>query len=280
MTASNFDFSKGSTLENKKVRESIVDGIFYPRTGEELRAKISRLADTSKVQPGNAAAVMIPHAGYNYTGALAADAFLSCSCRKISTAVIIAPVTRDAKDGIFLSSYDAFRTPLGEIPVATEYAGKLLGQKGRFMTDDFPFMEEHSIEVQLPFIQHFFPDASILPIHMGKQNAGTVKQLVKGLRTVFSTTDPVLFIVSGNISPYLQKDLAAEYAENFISLAKNADYTLFIENLMSKTLLPNSTGCFATLLGLYDSRPDIKILGTADSGGEKTVNYTAIALYH
>ena len=130
------------------MRTPIVDGIFYPADKEGLAAKVASLLDSAPAEQGKASAIVVPHAGYDYTGALAANGFKAAAGRDIRTVVLLAPVTRDAQDGLFLCDYSAFQTPLGAVPVDREKVKALLSHKGRFSVNNFPFLEEHSIEVR------------------------------------------------------------------------------------------------------------------------------------
>ena len=261
------------------MRTPIVDGIFYPAQKEKLSAQVAELLDKTQTASGKANAIVVPHAGYNYTGALAAEGFKSAAGRAIRTVVLLAPVTRDAQDGLFLCSYEAFQTPLGELPVDREKVTALLNHKGRFTINQFPFLEEHSIEVQLPFVQYLFPQAQIVPVHMGRQNPGTVKQLAKALKEVFKDEmESTLFVVSANSSPYLQRQLAQEYADAFLSLVTAGDCEAILKELQKRRPLPNGTGCASALLGMADRKPQVKVLGTSDSGGDKIVCYASLAV--
>ena len=267
---------------NYLMRKPIVDGIFYPAEKDKLEAAVKRLlADAPEPETGIAApeAVLVPHAGYSYTGKLAAMGFKSAAGRDIQTAVILAPVTRDAQDGIFLCDFDAFGTPMGDVQVDKEAAAALLNNKGRFAINSFPFLEEHSIEVQLPFIQYLWPEARIVPIHMGRQNPGTVKQLSRALRDVFGPMmEKTLFVISANASPYLSRSLAQEYAEAFVSLVTEGDYDKILIQLQKRRPLPNGTGCAAAVLGMKDAKSEVRILGKSDSGGDKAVFYTSLSI--
>ena len=261
------------------MRTPIVDGIFYPADKESLAAKVASLLDSAPAEPGKASAIMVPHAGYNYTGALAALGFKATAGRDIRTVVLLAPVTRDAQDGLFLCDYDAFQTPLGDVPVDREKVKALLDHKGRFAVNNFPFLEEHSIEVQLPFIQCLWPEAALIPIHMGRQNPGTVKQLTRGLKEVFAgCMESTLFVVSANTSPYLVRSLAQEQASAFLSLATAGGSEAILAQLQKRTPLPNGTGCAAAVLGLSENGAKVTVLGTADSGGDKIVCYASLAI--
>lgn len=264
------------------MRKPIVDGIFYPAQKEVLEAKVEELLagapdPSADVQPPKA--IVVPHAGYNYTGELAALGFKAVSGRDIETVVLLAPVTRDAQDGLFLCDYDAFGTPLGPVPVDTAATAALLAHKGRFTVNNFPFLEEHSIEVQLPFIQYIWPQAQIVPVHMGRQNPGTVKQLAKALKAVFGPTlDKTLFVVSANASPYLQRNLAEEYQAAFLSLCTAGDWQPILAELQKRKPLPNGTGCAAAVLGMADAVPQVAVLGTGDSKGDKVVCYACLSI--
>lgn len=263
------------------MRKPIVDGIFYPAQKDKLEAKVKELLDTAPLpaEGKKPSAIVVPHAGYNYTGELAAKGFKAVSDQNIRTVVLIAPVTRDAQDGLFLSDYTAFQTPMGEVSVDQEAVKALINHKGRFSVNNFPFLEEHSIEVQLPFIQYLWPEAQIVPVHMGRQNPGTVKQLSKALKEVFvPKMDNTLFVVSSNASPYLQRESAQEYAETFVSLVTEGDYDKILIQLQKRRPLPNGTGCAAAVLGMKDAKPEVRILGKSDSGGDKAVFYTSLSI--
>ena len=264
------------------MRTPIVDGIFYPADKKALEDKVKELlegagqgADTA----ADASAIVVPHAGYSYTGALAAAGFKSASERSISTVVLLAPVTRDAQDGLFLCGFEAFQTPLGNVPVDKEKVAALLNHKGRFAINQFPFLEEHSIEVQLPFVQYLWPEAQIVPVHMGRQNPGTVKQLAKALKEVFKEEmENTLFVVSANASPYLQRPLAQEYADAFLALVTAGGSEAILAQLQKRTPLPGGTGCAAAVLGMADAVSKVAVLGTGDSKGEKVVCYASLAI--
>ena len=261
------------------MRKPIVDGIFYPADKNTLKTKVEELLAGVQSQPGKANAILVPHAGYNYTGEHAAKGFKAVSGREIRTAVVLAPVTRDAHDGIFLCDYNAFQTPLGDMPVDQELCRELLKYKGRLAVNNFPFLEEHSIEVQLPFIQNLWPEAALVPIHMGRQNSGTVKQLSKVLKGVFADRmESTLFVISANISPYLVRSLAQEYADSFMALATGGGSEAILAELQKRKPLPNGTGCTAAVLGMAENAPQVTVLGTADSGGEKIVCYASLAI--
>ena len=264
------------------MRTPIVDGIFYPADKKALKDRVKELLEGAGQGADTAAAadaIVVPHAGYNYTGNLAAAGFKSAIGRDIHTVVLLAPVTRDAQDGIFLCDHIAFQTPLGDVPVNREKVVALLNYKGRFAINQFPFLEEHSIEVQLPFVQYLWPEAQILPLHMGRQNPGTVKQLTKALKEVFKDEmENTLFVVSANTSPYLQRTLAQEYADAFLALVTAGGSEAILAQLQKRTPLPGGTGCAAAVLGLAEAAPRVTVLGASDSGGDKIVCYASLAV--
>ena len=263
------------------MRTPIVDGIFYPAQKDKLTANIKELLDAAP-EPAKGKkpyAIVVPHAGYNYTGELAAMSFKAVYSHDIHTVVLLAPVTRDAQDGLFLCDFKAFQTPMGEVLVDQEKVKALLNHKGRFSVNNFPFLEEHSIEVQLPFIQYLWPQAKIVPLHMGRQNPGTVKQLSKALKEVFgSGMENTLLVVSANTSPYLQRPLAQEYASSYLSLCTAGDWEAILSELQKRHPLPNGTGCTAAVLGMAENMPRVTVLGTSDSKGDKIVCYASLTV--
>ena len=194
---------KTSDFGEKQIRPPIVDGIFYPGKGKELKAEVKRLIESAEIPKGDASALITPHAAFQYTGTLAAEAFKSAALRKIKTVVIIGPMHRDPIDGFALPTCQFFLTPMGKVRVNNKYLNALSKADKNFVFDNIPHFEEHSIEVQLPFIQFLFPGADIVPILTGKSTENNVKHFSKSLNLTFGTDYRyILFVVTLNTSSY------------------------------------------------------------------------------
>ena len=146
---------------------------------------------------------MTPHAGYDLAGAVMAAAYRSISLRSIRTAVLIGPVHRDPTDAIFLPESAAFATPLGNVPVDKEGVRSLLSSDPLFRGDDIPHMEEHCLELQVPFLARLFPGVALVPLLVGNNRPATAAVLQRSLWLTFGSADDTVFIVTANMASYL-----------------------------------------------------------------------------
>jgi AmmeMemoRadiSam system protein B len=195
-------------------RPPIVDGLFYPAKREALAALVDELLARSTVPEGASFAVISPHAGYEYAGEVMAAAFRAIARRRVHTAVLIGPVHRDLQKGIFLPESERFATPLGDLPVDTGAVAALCAADPLFRRNDIPHLEEHCLEVHLPFLARLFPGLSIVPVLVGNAGAPSAAALSRCLAMVFAGREEgTAFIVSANMASYMTgKDIAAENA--------------------------------------------------------------------
>jgi MEMO1 family protein len=187
------------------VRRPAVAGLFYPGSAGELRSTVESLLREARPDPGPVPkAVIAPHAGYVYSGPTAAAAFQALATgeppRRI---VVLGPAHRVAVRGLALPGADAFATPLGEVPVDTEAAAAVsrLPQVCTFPEAHGP---EHSLEVELPFLQVLFPAAQVLPVVVGDADEDEVAELLDLLWGGPETA----IVISSDLSHYLPYDVA------------------------------------------------------------------------
>ena len=189
-----------------KIRESIVNGIFYPSEEKELITLIENLMSQTERDPGDAFAIITPHAGYTYAGKQIARAFKSTINRQIKNIVIVAPIHSKQDPGIYLPESKFFLTPIGSIPVNQDLVDELLTCSTNILNKDIPHLEEHCIELQLPFIRYLFPNIPIVPILLGNSSEKNIKLLSNALQLTFSSSyDHTLFIITSNMSAYKKK---------------------------------------------------------------------------
>jgi AmmeMemoRadiSam system protein B len=187
-------------------REPAVAGSFYPRASGELKATVEHLlagapaAGTSGALLG----VIAPHAGYVYSGAIAAKAFaaVAASGKNFSRVLLIGPPHYIAVHGVTAPSSRAFTTPLGDVPVDTQAIGSLR-DAGLITIDDAPHAPEHSLEVELPFLQSVLGNFAIVPLLVGDAAPSRVAKIVAAVQD-----ESTLFVVSTDLSHYLD-DAAA-----------------------------------------------------------------------
>jgi AmmeMemoRadiSam system protein B len=268
-----------------KIREPIVEGIFYPSDEKHAHKLIQKLVTTAGTAGGDAFAIITPHAGYRYSGPIAASAFLSAAGRNISTVVILAPVHRDPQDEIYLPESEGFRTPLGLLQVDHNLIEELSACSNKFYKNDIPHLEEHCIEVQLPFIQYLFPEAKIVPILVGKINLKNVTLLANALQITFTKHYPkTLFIISSNLTSYIKGKDAETERDTLLSLIREGDYKGIIEAYERKKISSCGAGCIATLLAFKNVVfvPDVISCGSSaetNSNYNELVHYAAISFY-
>jgi len=142
-------------------RKPAVAGQFYPGTRDPLRETIAALTDPGADRK-KAVAVVSPHAGYVYSGPVAGTLFSSIHLPAL--VVILGPGHREIAPLFAIQAKGGWLTPLGESPVDAELASAILERSADVEEDEQAHRGEHSLEVQLPFIQYFRPDAAIVPI--------------------------------------------------------------------------------------------------------------------
>ncbi len=194
------------------IRPPLVDGLFYPGRRETLAALIDDLIARSQAPRGSCGTIITPHAGYDFVGEVMAAAFRATSLRPVRTAVLIGPAHREGDDGLFLPESESFATPLGGIPVDRSAVAALCAADPLFRVSDVPHLEEHCLELQLPFLARLFPGLSIVPILVGGTRLATATTLARSLQLTFADTgDYTVFVVTANIASYMTgKDPDAE----------------------------------------------------------------------
>ena len=187
------------------IREPAVAGRFYPGTASELSATIRLFFEDVPAEPTPAPkALIVPHAGYVYSGPVAAAAYarLRPYREQYKRVILLGPAHRVAVSGLALSSADLFRTPLGDVPL----------DKGAIAALNMPDVQifdathqyEHSLEVHLPFLQTVIGSFSLVPLVVGDAAAETVAGVIDALWGGPET----LIVVSSDLSHYLSYDRA------------------------------------------------------------------------
>jgi AmmeMemoRadiSam system protein B/AmmeMemoRadiSam system protein A len=185
-------------------REPAVAGQFYPGNPDELRAELSRLFTSAAVKKTekNVLAVISPHAGYVFSGEVAASSFNQLDPnKKYKDIFIIGSSHRTAFDGASIYNLGNFKTPLGIVPVDIELATQLIAGHKCFNSRTDAHLYEHCLEVQLPFLQYRLKNEfKIIPIVIATQNPQTCRQIADALKPYF--TDENLFVISTDFSHY------------------------------------------------------------------------------
>lgn len=189
-------------------RPPAVAGTFYAASAADLAGDVARLlAAAPPGPPTQPKALIAPHAGYVYSGPIAARAYapLAGWRERIRRVVLLGPTHRVAVDGLALSSASGFLTPLGTVPLDPAAAESLSGMP-QVAINDPAHAAEHALEVQLPFLQTVLDAFTLIPLAVGRASPEAVGEVIARLWG----GDETLIVVSSDLSHYLPYDAARE----------------------------------------------------------------------
>ena len=190
------------SLAADQIQPAQVAGTWYPADPAELTRTIDRMLAAVEPVDGRPIALIVPHAGYVFSGNVAAYGFRQLQGQAYDTAVIIAsdhqlPVSKP----ISIWPAGGFATPLGVVPVDAQMASALMAAEPRIKADRAAFAGEHVIEIELPFLQRTCPTCQIVPLLMGSDDDETVQALARALIQVLAGHQ-ALIIASSDLSHY------------------------------------------------------------------------------
>ncbi|HTY99573.1 MAG TPA: AmmeMemoRadiSam system protein B, partial [Rhodocyclaceae bacterium] len=166
----------------QQVRPPAVAGMFYPGDpGDLAREVAAMLADaTAAAVPGMPKALIVPHAGYIYSGPIAASAYAALAPLRetIRRVVLLGPTHRVAVRGLAVPGCEAFATPLGRVPLDREAIKAALALP-QVRVSDPAHAQEHSLEVQLPFLQSVLDDFALVPLAVGEASGHEVAEVLE-----------------------------------------------------------------------------------------------------
>ncbi|WP_062263435.1 AmmeMemoRadiSam system protein B [Endozoicomonas arenosclerae] len=181
-------------------RQPAVSGAFYPDQPELLHTVVSNLMSEANERELSPKVLIVPHAGYIYSGAIAASGYkqLEPFRRNIKRVVLLGPSHQVAFEGIALPDCEAFSTPLGEIPLDI-MAIKSLERFSQVQIMDAAHAREHSLEVQCPFLQNTLDNFKLIPLVVGDASPYAVAEVIDYLWG----GDETLIVISSDLSHYL-----------------------------------------------------------------------------
>ncbi len=207
------------------IRKAAVAGLFYPGSETELKKELNSLLDENKPEifPERIFGMIVPHAGYMYSGGTAAFAYNLLRGKKYKTVIVIAPSHREYFAGISLFAGEAYETPLGIIPVNRKVIEKLESVSRNFFFGLIGHGDhEHSLEVQLPFLQTVLEDFELVPIVIGDQSKNFVDELADALADVYD--ENTIIIASSDLSHFHPKDIAKQLDGKVVEYINDMDY--------------------------------------------------------
>ena len=265
-------------------RRPAVAGSFYPSDPGELKRLIAdcykhtvgpgRLPPSKEESQGIVACVC-PHAGYAYSGPVAAHSYLHVSSlRKPDLVVIVAPNHYGIGSGISTYREGEWETPLGKVPVDAPAAKKIVDLTGIVDYDPVAHKMEHSLEVQLPFLQEIYGRFSMLPLSISFQEIETAKELGKGIAELVDGREAVL-IASSDLTHYETADSAREKDLALLKTVEQMDLAAFYTTLQRKQVSACGYGAIGTVieacrrLGFVRAEV-LKYASSGDTAGDKS----------
>jgi AmmeMemoRadiSam system protein B len=201
---------------------SVVGGQFYPDQPAQLQ-KLFKEFERIPVPPlpGEALGFLLPHAGYVYSGAVAALGYRSLS-QRVETIVVVGPSHTVRFSGVSLFAGESVETPLGDLAVDQEACEWLMGQEKAFVEFEPAFAREHSVEVHFPLIRRYCPQARVVPLITGQGKQATVEPLVRALKAL-GGQKPFLLVASSDLSHYPAYPTAVEADRRFLDALLQGD---------------------------------------------------------
>lgn len=272
---------------SEDVRKPAVAGAFYPADKDALTKEVDGfLANVKKIDfKGKLLAIVVPHAGYEYSGQVAAYSFKQLEGTDFKKIIIISPSHYVSFDGMSVYNKGSFETALGLVKIDEALANKIMAKDKRFIFYPEAHQKEHAIEVELPFLQRVYKDKDfkIVPITMGNPASEDIKILSDALYDVVDKD--ILVIISVDLSHYYPYDKAVELDTNSTGAIEKLDAQKMLEDInnhdteidapiavLGMIMFANKSGAKATI---------IKYANSGDVTGDKSrvVGYSSIVIY-
>jgi hypothetical protein len=269
-------------MEKPKIRKPVVAGQFYPSSPEDLKRQISSFIDKADtINKAEAIACVLPHAGYIYSGAVAAKTVAGIKLK--DKIILLGPNHTGYGTQFSIMSEGSWHTPLGEVEVDGKLASGLLKQSKYLEDDILAHAYEHSLEVELPFLQYFKTDFKIVPIVFLSDEIGALKEIGKEIALCIKESGlqkQTLIIASSDMTHYEPQEQAQRKDKEAIAAISELDE----DKLMSiiKRLNISMCGyaptivmlCAAKLLGAKEAK-----LIKYQTSGDTTGDYDAVVGY-
>ena len=252
-----------------------VAGCFYPADPQRLRTEVANLLANASIEtPLSPKALIVPHAGYLYSGPVAAAAFAALKARgaSVTRIVLIGPAHFASVPGIAVPTVAAFETPLGPVPV-DQAAVAAISDLSFVLRDDQAHRPEHALEVELPFLQLVLKKFSLVPLLVGD---ATPQQVALVLERLWGGPE-TLIVVSSDLSHYLVSDVARHCDADTAAAIERGDWACLgpddacgCRAIAGLLIAAHAAGLTARRLGLRNS-------GDVAGGRERVVGYGAWA---
>ena len=258
----------------KKIKEPSVAGSFYTADKFDLAAQIDSFREENRNYYKNSTRlVIVPHAGLIYSGRLAYEGISQLSAN-VKNIFIFAPAHRVAFEGLCLSGYDEWQTPLGNIKINQKICKELIENEGLSYNDE-AISPEHSLEIQVPIIQKLFNNIQIVPILIGREGPEIVEKIIEK----YYPKPENAFIISSDLSHFLTEDKAKELDNKTADMIESGNiYDFKFEQACGAVGIVGAVG-FANKKGYSLIRIDMANSGNITDDKSSVVGYGSWFLY-
>lgn len=274
--------------EAMEVKMPVVAGTFYPLNPSKLAGMIDEfLSNAKKVElQGRVVGLIAPHAGYIYSGPVAGWAFKQVEGESYDVVVVLGPTHFVPLDGVSVLLAKKYKTPLGEIPIDLELSEKMINYEPWITFDPSVYHDEHSLEVELPFIQRTLkPGYKLVMIAVGTYNFSRLQRLSEILVELLAGKK-ALVVASTDLSHYHPYDVANQLDLRAIDLIKSAEAKTLFEEAKGRDIELCGMAPVVVLMEFFkliggdkSGIAVLKYLNSGDTAGDKmrVVGYGAVA---
>jgi AmmeMemoRadiSam system protein B/AmmeMemoRadiSam system protein A len=264
---------KSGQEQESDIRSPVVAGRFYPGSASALEKTIEKfMADARPAQVKNPLAIVVPHAGYIFSGQIAAEGFRQAADHPYDVVVILGTNhTSGSFRKISIYPGDGFSTPLGTAMVDKEVVKALLAADPDCVLDKSLHDQEHSVEVQIPFIQVLFPESRIVPVVVGSPDIGLCTRFGEALAGVLKDRR-ALIVASADLSHYPNADAAEDVDGKTLAAMEKLDPALLqkVTQAQMRRGIPNLHTCACGEAAVMAAMSAAKAMGAA---GGKVIRY-------
>ncbi|MBI5196068.1 MAG: AmmeMemoRadiSam system protein B [Nitrospirae bacterium] len=217
-----------------KVKEPSVAGAFYPADAKTLKEMVDGFLSAAEYKPvdGRLIALISPHAGYEFSGHVAAYSYRHLKERDVDTVILIGPSHYSTFTGASVYTKGSMKTPLGKIAINKKIAKSLINEKANVAFYPAAFEKEHSLEVQMPFLQQSLKNFSIVPILIGSPTRESFQFLTEKLTEILRKNEKAIIIASTDLSHYHDYETAVNMDSKTIDAISRLS-TEEVERLMA-----------------------------------------------
>jgi AmmeMemoRadiSam system protein B len=260
------------------IRKPSVAGQFYPSSAAELRKMIKNMVREDVVKE-DVIGLVSPHAGYIYSGGVAGATISRVKLR--DTVIVMGPNHTGMGRPFSIMAEGSWQTPLGEVKIDAELAKRILSVSGYLEEDEQAHLFEHSIEVQLPFLQYFKPDFKLVPIIFGQSGGGVYKEIGRQIAGAIKELGrEVVIIASSDMSHYEPQESAQKKDTQAIGAMLKLDE----DELLKRVAEFNITMCgYAPAVSLIAAARELGASGAElvkyQTSGDVSGDFTSVVGY-